>query len=470
MRALHCSWISFFSAFFLWFSITPIMPEVKLTLKLSDSEVWTSHIFSVAGTCVTRLLMGPACDKFGARIVTVCVLWISAVPVAFTGVVQNAAGLNALRLVIGFAGGAFVTCQYWSSRMFTREMAGTANAIVAGWGNLGGGAAQIVVGSVLFPLFKIIYRAGGHLDEVHASALSWRTVCILPSLATILVGIWILRASDDAPRGNYKQLKKAGWMPEVKVYENFKYAALNLNTWMLAIQYACCFGVELTMTNGAASYFYEIFDLPTEQAAAIASIFGFLNIFARAMGGFSSDWINSMAGMRGRLLLQTLFLAAEGIMVIIFATTRNLFEAIVVMVFFSVFVQASEGSLFAIVPYVDPAITGSVAGIVGAGGSAGAVIFGFGFRQLDVVDAFRLMGYLILGSTVISAFICVPDHAQLLWGKDSPKVLAEREGRTYVENEEATEEETGEVEVELGGTNTTPGEEELQDVKLDDTS
>ena len=38
--------------------------------------------------------------------------------------------------------------------MFTKEIAGTANALVGGWGNLGGGVTQLVMGAVLFPLFK----------------------------------------------------------------------------------------------------------------------------------------------------------------------------------------------------------------------------------------------------------------------------------------------------------------------------
>ena len=38
---------------------------------------------------------------------------------------------------------------------------------------------------------------------------------------------------------------------------SFRRGALNINTWLLFIQYACCFGVELTMNNAAATYFKE---------------------------------------------------------------------------------------------------------------------------------------------------------------------------------------------------------------------
>ena len=40
----------------------------------------------------------------------------------------------------------------------------------------------------------------------------------------------------------------------------------------------------------------EKFNLSTEKAAAVASIFGWMNIFARGLGGFISDKMNSKYG------------------------------------------------------------------------------------------------------------------------------------------------------------------------------
>ena len=52
--------------------------------------------------------------------------------------------------------------------MFTKEVVGTANALVGGWGNLGGGVTQIVMGTCLYPLFQLGMSAD----------MAWRTVCI----------------------------------------------------------------------------------------------------------------------------------------------------------------------------------------------------------------------------------------------------------------------------------------------------
>lgn len=59
----------------------------------------------------------------------------------------------------------------------------------------------------------------------------------------------------------------------------------NFNAWVMFVQYAACFGVELTVNNVAATYFKDEFDLTTEKAALAASLFGLMNLFARSLGG-----------------------------------------------------------------------------------------------------------------------------------------------------------------------------------------
>lgn len=414
MRAFHCSWWTFFVAFFIWFAIAPLLPEIKPALGLSPQQAWTSNILSVLGTIFMRFLLGPLCDKFGARVLMGIVLMGASIPCACTGLVNSAIGLYILRFVIGLGGSTFVMCQYWSTSMFTKEVAGTANALVGGWGNLGGGVTQIVMGAVLFPLFKLGMSVN----------MAWRTVCIVPAVVGFATGFTIMRISDDCPKGNFKDMKANGTMAEVSASSSFRDGALNLNTWLLFIQYGCSFGVELTMNNASATYFKESFGLTTESAAAIASIFGWMNLFARGLGGFTSDKFNAKMGMRGRLIWQTICLLIEAVMILIFAETKSLGLAIFILVIFSSFVQAAEGSTYGIVPYVDPPSTGSIAGIVGAGGNTGAVCFGLGFRQLETKAAFRLMGYGVIGSAFASFLICIKGHRSIFGGEDNEAVKA----------------------------------------------
>ena len=54
--------------------------------------------------------------------------------------------------------------------------------------------------------------------------------------------------------------------------------------------------------------------------------------------------------------------------------------AIPAMLLFGLFMKMSEGASFAIVPFINKKALGSVSGIVGAGGNAGAVAAGFLFK------------------------------------------------------------------------------------------
>ena len=61
-----------------------------------------------------------------------------------------------IRLFIGLAGSTFVMCQCWTTRMFTKEIVGVANGLVGGWGNVGGGATQLVMGTALVSLLLVL--------------------------------------------------------------------------------------------------------------------------------------------------------------------------------------------------------------------------------------------------------------------------------------------------------------------------
>ena len=140
MRAFHCSWISFFVSFFVWFSIVALLPYIQDTLDITDNQIWISNIFNLIP--MERFLIGPLCDRYGPRRLFLGLLCITAIPTACTGLINTATGLYILRLFIGIAGGSFVICQYWSTQMFAPSIVGQANGFVGGWGNLGGGGKR----------------------------------------------------------------------------------------------------------------------------------------------------------------------------------------------------------------------------------------------------------------------------------------------------------------------------------------
>ena len=125
-----------------------------------------------------------------------------------------------------------------------------------------------------------------------------------------------------------------------------------------------------------------------------------MNLFARTLGGIFGDKFGIKFGLKGRVMFLGVVLLVEGIALMVFSQMATLFLAVGAMIVFSLFVQMSEGATFSVVPFVNRKALGSVAGIVGAGGNAGAVAFGFLFRAESISYQ---EGLLFVGVTVLLA-------------------------------------------------------------------
>jgi len=177
--------------------------------------------------------------------------------------------------------------------------------------------------------------------------------------------------------------------------------------WVLALAYAACFGVELTINNMAALYFHDTFALGLREAGFIAGIHGMMNLFARALGGYVGDRAGLRGGLKGRARFLTGILFLEGIALVVFSRLDTLVPAIALLVVFSLFVEMACGATYCIVPLVNERALGSVSGLVGAGGNIGAVAFGllFGMESLAAQDALLIMGGFVIFASVAAAGI-----------------------------------------------------------------
>jgi MFS transporter, NNP family, nitrate/nitrite transporter len=183
----------------------------------------------------------------------------------------------------------------------------------------------------------------------------------------------------------------------------------------MTIVYAFCFGVELTINNIIVSYLFDQFGLKLSTAGILGSLFGLMNIFARSLGGFGSDFAGKYYGMRGRLWALWIIQTMEGAFCIFMGLANNtLAGTIVLMIIFSLLVQASEGASFGVVPFVSKRSLGVVSGFVGAGGNAGAVMTQYLFFQTEkyeTYDGLIYMGIMVICCTLVVLPIYFP-----MWG------------------------------------------------------
>lgn len=397
MRTFHLTWFAFFLCFFGWFGIAPLMAVVREDLLLTKAQIGNTIIASVAITVMVRLLIGPLCDKFGPRKTYSALLVLGSFPVMLIGLADSYESFLLFRLGIGAIGAAFVITQYHTSVMFASNVVGTANATTAGWGNLGGGVTQLVMPLV----FTAVMTFGV------SEAAGWRVAMIVPGVVLFIMGIVYYLFTQDAPDGNYSELRAAGKLPpatkERSASGSFLLAARDYRVWALFVVYAACFGVELTINNIAAIYYFDNFSLDLKTAGMIAALFGLMNLFARTLGGYFSDRFALKSGLSGRVRFLFIVLFCEGLALMLFSQMNVLILAVGSMIMFSLFVQMSEGATFGIVPFMNRKALGAVAGIVGAGGNAGAVAAGFLFKSESISYQ---QGLFYLGLAVIGASFC----------------------------------------------------------------
>ena len=276
MRVFHMTWMAFFLAFFGWFGIAPLMAVVREDLGLTQAQVGNTIIASVLATIAARVAIGWVCDRIGPRRAYSGLLILGSIPVMTIGLANSYESFLLFRLGIGVIGASFVITQYHTSAMFAPNVVGTANATTAGWGNLGGGATQMVMPLVLS---LVVAFGADHF-------LGWRVAMVAPGIALLLMGLAYFRLTQDAPAAVGEAGAGAAPAESRRGEGNaFLAAARDHRVWALFLVYGACFGIELTMNNIAALYYHDRFGLGIASAGLVAGLFGLMNLFARTLGG-----------------------------------------------------------------------------------------------------------------------------------------------------------------------------------------
>ena len=146
-----------------------------------------------------RALAGFACDRFGPRKTYVAILLAGAIPTGLAGTVSNAAGLTALRVFTGILGGAFVTCEVWTTGFFDKNVVGAANALAAGWANMGSGVSYFAMPAI----YDSLRRRG------LSPHTAWRVAFLVPLVLIVFTAIMMLLFGEDSPTGKWSARQRA---------------------------------------------------------------------------------------------------------------------------------------------------------------------------------------------------------------------------------------------------------------------
>ncbi len=213
----------------------------------------------------------------------------------------------------------------------------------------------------------------------------------------LLLGLYLFQAYKCWDVNRDLMIGKKHYAPEDR-YEFSQVALLELT-------YFVNFGSELAVVSMLPGFFETTFGLGKVLAGMIAASYAFMNLFARPGGGLVSDTLGS------RRWTMTVLTGGMGITYLLFSGVSGnwwLPLAIVLTMACSFFVQAGEGSTFAIVPLVKRRITGQIAGNVGAYGNVGAVAYLTLYSLLPAGDIGNRIFFQTMGvSALIVTFLCM---------------------------------------------------------------
>jgi len=475
MKILHMSWLAFFISFAVWFNFAPLLASIRETFGLSDQEVKLLLILNVALTIPARIIIGMLVDKYGPKVTFSVLLALSSIFCFLFAFAESYAELATYRFALGFVGAGFVIGIRLVAEWFPAKQVGTAEGIYGGWGNFGSAAAAmtlpvlalwfggddgwrwavattgfLALGFAFIFYFSVsnnpkgttyfrpkslgamevtsktdfylyclmtapLYLALGVLAwKISPANLNIFSTTTTYSIYAALLGLYSYQLLQIYRINKTLFAERAKPVAEIHRYKFKQVAALNLS-------YMITFGSELAVISMLPLFFFDTFretaDLSIAQAALIASIFAGLNLIMRPAGGYFSDKFG-----RKKVLSITLGgLAAGYFLMAQIDASWSIPAAIAVMVVASLFVNAGNGAVYAVVPLVKRRLTGQVAGMTGAFGNVGGVTF---LTVLSFVSS--QLFFITIACAALVVFLLV------LF------VLEEPKGFMYEENEDGT--------------------------------
>jgi len=388
IRTLHFTWFAFFMTFVVWLGLGPMMPFIKESLLLTDQQAKVLLLLNVAITIPARIIVGMLVDKFGPRILFSVILILGGLISIGFAWSDSYESLAIMRFLSGFIGAGFVVGIRMIGEWFPAKQTGLAQGIYGGWGNFGSfGAAA-----------TLPFIAASFVDD------GWRYAITFASIVAIAYGAFYYMVARNTPQGaTYFKPKKTGAMEITSGSDLFLYIIMNiplylalaLLTWKLSPS-----GMGLISSNIAIIIYIALMILFAIQAWKIWQVNShvLINLVARPGGG----WISDIFGRKRTLVVVFVGITAGFLTLGLVDKTWPVWLVVGITIFAGIFSKAGSGAVYAMVPLIQRRMTGQIAGMAGAFGNVGAVLF---LTVNSIVDYDQFFMFIGIISGIVFFFI-----------------------------------------------------------------
>lgn len=169
---------------------------------------------------------------------------------------------------------------------------------------------------------------------------------------------------------------------------------------ILDLAYLVTFGSELALVSMLPLFYKDTFDVSVVLAGMLAAVYPVMNLVARPAGGIISDRI----GRKKTLVILFSGIAVSFVILGQVSAQWALPMVVATTILCGLFAKAGSGAVFAMVPLIQRRMTGQIAGMAGAYGNVGGVIF---LTVLSFVSTQIFFLFIAGCGAIVLAFIIV---------------------------------------------------------------
>ncbi|HMR49680.1 MAG TPA: MFS transporter [Arachnia sp.] len=389
-RVMIMSTVAFTLMFAVWLMFGILGIPIQKEFGLTDVQLsWISAVAVLNGS-MWRLPAGILADRIGGRVITIFMLFATAIPAYLVSLTNSYMMMLVLAFLVGFAGNLFSVGVSWNSAWYGKDRKGLALGVF-GAGNVGASVTKligpVIIGATAGSTYFLGIQGG------------WRLIPVIYAVLLVIVGVLMMLIAprpDRAP-GSSKPIKEM-LVPLKQV-----------RVWRFSLYYVAVFGAYVALSAWLPKYYVDNFDIGLGMAGLLTATFIFPASLLRPLGGWISDKWGARRAMYATfavmLLTSGILMMPNGYITVVHpdgAQTAHLHYTMglplfVVLVFLlGCAMGIGKAAVYKHIPEYFPDNVGSVGGLVGMFGGLGGFFLPPLFAYTKVLSGFPSSTFFVL--------------------------------------------------------------------------